>query len=238
VSLLQLFICAFMSLTLSAATFKVQSIAEQVQESEGIIIGHFLKKKSIKLENGMLATQMIFKMNKEFGLQSELFGQDEVIIHYPGGQVEDENVRIEGVPEFMSGEKVVLLIKSIDSRYWGLNLGLGTFKLINFGKETLLINTLFPSDVRVSQMRLEDFEKTIKKIKGHNLKVVDIPYEPIPELDRMPASVVEGKNRTLASKVEERENSSNMPSLSTFWLVVTFALLGGLFRFFRQHRSK
>ena len=67
---------------------------------------------------------------------------------------------------------------------------------------------------------------------------MDIPYEPIPELDRMPASVVEGKNRTLASKVEERENSSNMPSLSTFWLVVTFALLGGLFRFFRQHRSK
>jgi len=225
-----------------ATTFQLQTIDQQIKETDGIVMGHYLKKKTIKLEDGTLATQMIFKMSKEFGLQSELFGMDEVIIHYPGGQFEGQTVKVEGVPSFVSGEKVVLMIKSVNNRYWGLNLGFGTFKVINYGKETILVNTLFPMDPQVGQVKMEDFEKSVKLIKKSSLKVVLTPEYPTEEESvetaRMPASVSEGKKRAIASNLEQSENEVSQPRLNTYWLVLGLALLGGLFRFIRQKEAR
>lgn len=229
-----------LSLPVSATVFQPQPVNQQIKESDGIIIGHYLKSRSIRLDDGSIATQMIFKMNKEYGLQSDLFGMDEVIIHYPGGKIGEEEVRVEGVPQFVSGEHVVLMIKSQQDRYWGMNLGFGTFKVVNYGKEPMIINTIFPNDRNVGQVRLEDFEKSVKAIKGTGLKVVMAPEYPT-EKDsevRAPASVPEGKNRAIASKTEEVENSEDQPHLSVFWLVAFLAVLGGFFRLFRQREAK
>lgn len=241
-TLVRLIFLIVISPMVAATTFRTATVNEQVKEAQGIFIGHYLKKKTVQLEDNSLATQMVFKMNKELGLQSELFGQDEIIVHYPGGSLGGKTVKVEGVPDFMAGEKVVLLVKNQGNRYWGLNLGLGTFKVINFGRDTLLINSIFPDDPRVSQMKIEDFEKAIKNIKGMNLKVVEVPLHAIPDQEqgarRAPASISEGKNRSVASHVEARENNHNRPGLSVFWLVVTFSILGGIFRFSRQGRTK
>jgi hypothetical protein len=232
-----------LSLPVGATVFQMHSVDQQINEADGIIIGHYLRSKSVKLEDGQIATQMIFKMNKELGLQSELFGMDEIIVHYPGGEQGDEHVKVEGVPTFVSGEKVVIMIKSYQNRYWGMNLGFGTFKVINYGNEKMIVNTVFPNDRRVGQVTVEEFEKKIRRIKNLNLRVVLTPVYPT-ELEeesptRKPANEnIEGKNRSIASNSEQEENGMNKTSLSSVWLVFLLAALGGLFRLFRQNEVK
>lgn len=219
----------------------MQSVDQQIKDSDGIIVGHYLRSRSIKLEDGNIATQMIFKMNKEIGMQSELFGMDEIIVHYPGGSLGDEIVKVEGVPQFIIGEHVVLMIKNNNDRFWGMNLGFGTFKIINYGNEKIIVNTLFPNDRFVGQMRMDDFESSVRKIKRASFKIVMAPSYPTETLTdpaaRMPASEIEGKNRAIASISEAEENVINQKEFTTVWLVLLLAMLGGVFRLTRQSRS-
>jgi len=234
----RLLFALLLSLPAGATVFQMQSMDEQISDADGIIMGHYLRSKSVQLEDGSLATQMIFKMNKEVGMQSELFGLDEIIIHYPGGTMGDQTVKVEGVPNFISGEKVVIMVKSSHDRFWGMNLGFGTFKVINYGKERMVVNTLFPNDRRVGQVNLEQFEKNVKRIKGSGLKVVRAPEYPTEKhaVERLPASEIEeeGKNRAIASIDEAEENITGRPVFNTAWLVFILAILGGLFRLNRQ----
>jgi hypothetical protein len=236
-------LCLLVSFPLGATVFQVQTLDEQLKEADGIIIGHYLKSKAIKLDDGSVATQMIFKMNKEYGMQSDLFRMDEIIIHYPGGKLGDETVSVDGVPEFVSGENVALMIKSRQDRYWGLNLGMGSYKVINYGNEKIIVNSIFPNDRRLSQIKLEDFEKSVKLIKGSNLKVVLSPIYPTETdtqtVQRMPASVPEeGKNRAIASKTDTDENKESTPVINNLWLIFLLALMGGWFRLSRQKEAK
>lgn len=234
----KLFFVLLISLPVGATVFQMHSVNEQIADANGIIMGHFLRSKTIQLEDGSLTTQMIFKMNKEFGMQSELFGQDEIIVHYPGGTLGDQTVKVEGVPTFVSGEKVVVMIKSSHDRFWGMNLGFGTFKVINYGNEKILVNSIFPNDRKVGQIQMDQFEKSVKRIKGTGFKVVRAPEYPTvsPAVLRLPASSIEeeGKNRAIASNDEAEENITGRPVFNTAWLVIILAVLGGLFRLNRQ----
>lgn len=239
--LLRLLILLFV-IPVHATVFQLQSVDQQIKESSGIVVGHYLRKKSIKLEDGSIATQMIFKMNKEVGMQSELFGMDEIIIHYPGGKIGDLTVKVEGVPSFVPGESVVLMVKNHQDRYWGMNLGFGTFKIVNYGNEKMIVNTLFPHDRRVGQIKFDDFEKQVKRIKGSSLKVVMAPVYPT-ETDettvtRLPASIEEGKNRAIASNSETEENNESNSGFNSIWLLFVLASMGGLFRFLRQKEAR
>lgn len=231
-----------LSFPLGATVFVPQSVDQQIKEADGVMIGHFLKQQTIKLDNGQLATQMVFKMNKEQGLQSELFGMDELIVHYPGGELDGMTVKVEGVPRFVPGEHVVLMIKNYQDRYWGLNLGFGTFKVVNYGKGPLLVNTIFPEDSRVGQISLNDFEKKVRFIKGGSLKVVHAPLYQTEEDNydsRAPASIEEeGKNRAIASDTDQEENIQEQSQFNTLWLLGFLAMLGGIFRFTRQREAK
>ncbi len=219
-------------------SFQKVGVETQIKEADGIVIGHYLKSKSVMLENGKVATQMVFQLKKEFGLQSEFYGINEVIVHFPGGTYQGLTTLVHGVPKFVVGEQIALLTKSIDNRYWGLNLGYGTFKVINYGKDIILVNSLFPEDPKVGQVRLEDFEKTVRAIKGENLKVVkNTQYIPSIDNQRTPASVIQGKNRTIASKNVHEDNRGESSSLNIFWLVGFLAFIGGVFRMIRQNQS-
>jgi hypothetical protein len=223
-----------------ATTYKIHTVEQQLAEADGVMLGHYLKSQVVQLEDGSIATQMIFKMEKEYGLQSDWFGQDEVIVHYPGGKYEGLHTKIDGVPYFIGGERVALLIKTVNNRYWGLNLGLGSFKIINYGKDRLLINNAFPTEPKVSQIHLEDFETLVKKVKKTSMKLVLVPVEnlPIPglgmEVIRAPASKTQGKNRAIASTVKERENNADQTGLNNFWLIAVLAALVALYQFLRQ----
>lgn len=235
--MLRLFCLFLISTSLQATVFQLQPIEQQIRESDGVFQGHYLRKKTVELENGRLATQMVFKMTKETGLNSDFFGMDEVIIHYPGGALKGRHTRVEGVPEFVQGEKVVLFIKNVDSRYWGMNLGFGSFKVINYGNEVLLVNSLFPENPKVGQVTMQAFEQAVKKIKGSKLKVVQTLEYPtnIPQSNtqRSPASVSEGQNRSVASKSSPSDNEGDQRELPMFWLIAALGVMGGVFRWRR-----
>ncbi len=218
---------------LQATTFRPQPIEQQIKESDGLMQGHYLKKKTIQLEDGTLATQMVFKMTKEVGLQSELFGMDEVIVHYPGGKLGDKHVKVEGVPTFVTGEKVVLFIRNVKNRYWGMNLGFGSYKMVNFGNQTILVNSIFPDLPKIGQVKWGDFELAVKNIKGVSLRYVEVLSDRALEnqlkQDRLPAS--ERQNRSVASVTEQVENNQDAPIVSVFWLVILLGFAGGIFRF-------
>ena len=226
-----------------ATVFQMQPVEQQIRESDGIIVGHYLRSNSIKLDDGSIATQMIFKMNKEIGMQSEFFGMDEIIIHYPGGQIGDQIMQVSGVPKFVPGEKLVIMVKSYQDRFWGMNLGFGSFKVINYGNEKLIVNTIFPNDRKVSQMKMDDFEKSVRIIKGSRLKVVlnQMPkgFSDKTTQDRLPASEIqEGKNRAIASKTDQLDNGESSEGINPFWLLLFLAGLGALFRLNRQRAAR
>lgn len=231
------------SLPLGATVFRPLPVEEQIQAADGVILGHFLKSKPVQLEDGSIATQMIFKMNKEFGMQSDLIGMDEIIVHYPGGSLGNKTVKVDGTPEFVSGERVALLIKSNSDRYWGLNLAMGTFKVINYGNETLVVNSLFPEDRRMSQIKLEDFERMVRSIKKIGMRVVLTPVSATESsekqtVERSPASREDVRSRALASKNEKEENVEKKPLVPNLWLILLLAVMGGWFRLTRQKEAK
>lgn len=227
-----------LSLPVFATTFRIQKVDQQLRQADGVFIGHYLKKSYIQLEDGNIATQMVFKMKKEVGLQSELLGMDEVLIHYPGGKWKDKTVEIQGLPDFIPGEQVVIFTRSIQNRYWGLNLGMGTYKIVKYGSEPMMINTLFPHDPQMGQVKLEEFEKTVRIVKGRYLKVVSAQQYPIERVQesRIPASVREAKNRTVAGGSEEGENRPAETGFHPMWLLTFLAILGSCFRLARQRQ--
>jgi hypothetical protein len=105
----------------------------------------------------------------------------------------------------------------------------------------MIVNTLFPEDRRVGQMKYEDFEKTVKQIRGGSLKAVTSQLYPSeidnPAQARSPASSSEGKNRAIASQSDQVENGMSH-GVSTLWLVSILAMMGGIFRFLRQKEAK
>jgi hypothetical protein len=239
---IQFFILLTLSAHLMATTFKIQPIEQQIKESDGVFQGNFLRSKTVELEDGSLATQMVFKMSKEVGLQSDFYGMDEVIVHYPGGKTAAREVRVEGVPEFIPGEKVVLFISSVDNRYWGMNLAFGTYRVINYGKEVMMVNAVFPEDAKVGQINFQKFEKIVKDIKGSSLKVVQALQIPDPTSEahsqRAPASIDEGQNRAVASVSDQSDNTEEQPSLPVFWLIMALGITGGIFRLNNRRAQK
>lgn len=216
-SLIILSICSVANST----TFMRVSIEKQIIEADSIFIGHFLEQKSVQVEDGQIATQMTFKLSKEYGLNSDFFGLTDILIHYPGGSWEEKTVYIDGVPSFTPGEKVAIFARNIDNRLWGLNLALGSYRIVSYGNETLLLNDIFPDDPLVSQIKIDDFEDKVKNLKGTSLKTVK-SHEFSDHFDQ-------GKNRSIASissPIENKVEDSARPS--NFWLLTFFALLGGI----------
>ncbi len=214
---------------------------EQIKEADGIIVGHYLRSKPIQLENGSVATQMIFKMNLEYGVQSEFFGMEEVIVHFPGGTIDGRVFKVETTPDFVSGENVVLMIKNSYDRFWALNSGLGAFKLVNYGKNKVLINSIHPDNAQFGQVKLDDFEKSVREIKGTGLKMVysleQLEEESLKKRDRMPASGTSEESLLIASSQKVEEEKIMTTGISSLWLLVTLAFMGGFFRFFKKKQG-
>lgn len=211
------------TLPLKATSFARVSLDDQLKEADSIFVGHFLEERSVQVEDGSIATQMVFKLSQEFGLHSELLGLEEIYLHYPGGTWEGQRIVIDGIPRFSPGERVAILAHTIDNRLWGLNLALGSYKILNYGKETLLVNGVFPKDREIGQIKILDFERKVKKIKGSSLKVVK-SQNSIEEKDK-----TKGKNRSIASIPGAEENTNEETSQpGPFWLLVFLASAGAL----------
>lgn len=233
-----LILVLFLSFSAQSTTFRVQGLEQQLSEAQGILVGHFLREQSVRLESGRIATQKIFQIEREHGLQSDFLGMKEVIVHYPGGEVDGERMVVQGVPEFIPGEKVVILTKSHQNRFWGLNLGMGTFKIINYGDKDIMVNSIFPNHPKLGQYPLSELDSLVRHLKKAELKVVSQQAYPLEkkaqEMLRAPASADEGKIRSIASVTDEGDNTS-AGSIGTFWLLALLAFLGVCYRLIHRN---
>lgn len=222
------------STQVSATIFMPQPLESQIHEADGILVGQYLKQEAIELENGSIATKMFFKVDKEHGLQTDVFHTNEVIVHYPGGMLPDRGVKVDGVPDLMPGTPVVLMIKNIENRFWGMNLALGTFHIVKYGEEKYLINKVFPTQAGLGQTKYTDFEKLFRKVKGENLKVVRSGerFEE-QQASRSIASSTDieeevGNFRKVAATSEKADNIEETSLGQIWWLVGFLAFLGAV----------
>ncbi len=177
-------------------------------------------------------------MNLEYGIQSDFFGMEEVIVHYPKARLAGDDMNIERIPDFVSGESVVLMIKNGHERFWGLRGGLGTYKLINYGKNKVLIHSIFPDHSELGQVKLEEFEKLVRELKGTGLKVVhslvQLEEASINKRDRLPASGSSEGSVVVASGQKMKDENITSTETNNLWLLVTLAFMGGLFRLYKK----
>lgn len=214
-----------------ATTFQPVSLNKMLAPTNAIILGDYLDSDVVQLEDGTIATEARFKLEKEWGIEAEEYGISEIKVFFPGGITEGRGLRIEGSPRFVAGEKNVLLLsQQEDGRLWIQGLAMGTFKVMRIGNQSLLINPVFPSHPELSQIPLEKFLRKVSEVKLANLK--DIHSDKyVRELEKDQNRVVhypEGNSRSIASTTGVSDNRHEPNVLDSFWLVTMLAIMGVL----------
>jgi hypothetical protein len=202
--------------TIFSTVFVPVPIKDQIIESSAIVMAHYLDKKSEKMDDGQIVTSLVFSLQKETGLSAKEWGFDEILVYVPGGQVGDFVTKVEGVPEFVSGEKVVLFLREQDGRFWLQNLGLGAYGVVKVGDELVLNNRVFPSNVDMGSIKLGKFEELVDRYKGQKLT----------QVLRDESKFFTGNSRSIASIKNKEENSTSKTQPHVLWLVFLLAVLG------------
>jgi hypothetical protein len=217
-----------------AASFQAVSLEKLLNSSDVIVVGDFLRSKSVIMEDGLVATEALFKVEKESGLDAEDFGLSEIKVYYPGGVGANVGTRVEGAPEFVAGEKNIVLLKQHDDgRLWVQSMALGTFKLVKIGTKTLAVNSVFPHHSELSNLEFHQFQKTVNKLKSKPLKDV-LSDKYFSELKKSQSrhysssSTVSGNSRAIASKPVLSDNNQESQTLGHVWLLGILALMGVL----------
>lgn len=161
-----LFLVIYFSFNLYASTFLKVSIKDQVKYSDNIIIGEVLGLES-EVQDNFIITKLSLRADKWL---SSTTHSEVVELSFPGGQVGDKFLKIEGAPEFSKGEKVLIFAKDDNGQLWINNLGLSKFTIKNLGKSKIIVNQIFPDIPDVSQMQLSTFYKLVEDVKGVKLQ--------------------------------------------------------------------
>jgi hypothetical protein len=224
-----------------ATTFQPVPLEKMIAPADAIMLGDFLQSKPLELEDGTIATEARFKIDKEIGLDAEDFGLSEVKVYYPGGKLKQRSSIIEGSPSFVPGEKNVLLLsQGEDGRLWIQGLAMGTFKVVRIGKQTVLINPVFPSHPELSRIEMTKFMRKVSTIKDKPLKeIYSDKYIRENEKDRTRVvSSEEGNSRSIASQTDKRENSKEPNLMNSFWLLAIMGFLGAFASWWRRDKSR
>ncbi len=228
-----------------ATSFQPVSNQAMIQEADIIVKGTYISKNYQRLEDGKIATELIFEVQSEYGLNSKEIKIEEVSIYYPGGKIGDVIQQIEGIPEFLPGQKSLILARVLDDgRVWGLSLGLGTYHVVKMGSKEMLINSIFPSDALMSSWDWEYFQDKVKKIKSEKMNHLYLDKysdeNQRTSLNMNDKSVAEeGKNRSIASINYKGENRAKEENESqSFGLIFLLGILGGLSGFMARQKRR
>lgn len=214
-----------------ATTFEPIPLEKLAQSADAVVIGDFLQSKTIVLEDGLVATEALFKIEKELGVDAEEFGVTEVKVYYPGGKTKDAALTVEGAPQFVPGEKrALLLTQHTDDRLWIQGMALGTFKVVKIGQKTLVVNSVFPTYSELSNIEISQFQRKISTIKDRPFKevFVDKYYNEFKKSKTRFVSQKDGNSRSIASNVDSPENSNTSQTMSSFWLLALLGVMGVL----------
>ena len=222
-----------------ATTFVPVPLEKLLVPANAIVVGDFLDSRSVQLEDGMVATEAHFKIEQEWGIEAEEYGITEIKVFYPGGTLLDVSSQVEGAPKFVSGEKnALLLTQRDDGRLWVQGLGMGTFKVLRVGQQSILINPIFPSHPELSQITLEQFGRKVSLVKSSGLKEV--------HSDKYVREMTKDQTRMVATSVSARGIASDSgphtkpePNvLDSFWLIMLLACMGALVAWKSRPKAK
>lgn len=212
-------------------TFEPVPLDKLAHHADAVIIGDFLHSKTITLEDGLVATEALFKIERELGVDAEEFGLSEVKVYYPGGVNGSEGLRVEGAPEFTPGQKSALLLtQHTDGRLWVQGMALGTFKIVRIGQKTIVVNSVFPTYSYLSNMEIKYFQRKISSIKDKPFREV-FSDKYFNELKKSKTNFVpqnSGNSRSIASYSDTPENNKDSNVMSSFWLLAVLGLMGVL----------
>lgn len=224
-----------------ATVFQPVGLAKMLAPTNAIIVGDFLESESVVLEDGMIATEAHFRLEKEWGIDAEDYGISEIKVYYPGGSVDGKAMRIEGAPHFVSGEKNVLLLhQHEDGRLWIQGLAMGTFKVIRIGQQSMVINPIFPTHAELSQIPLEQFLRKVVEAKNVAFKELhsDKYVRELSKDQQRMVSSYQGNSRSIASVGKFSENKGEPNVLDSFWLVTMLATIGVLTAWRARRKSR
>lgn len=223
-----------------ATTFQAVPMEKMIQPADAILLGDFLKSSTVVLEDGTVATEARFKIDKELGLDADEFGLSEVKVFFPGGKLKDREVLIEGAPSFVPGEKnVLMLTQAEDGRLWIQGLAMGTFKVVRLGQKTVLMNPVFPSDADLSRVEMSRFLRMVAAIKDQPLKEVysDKYVRELQKDSQRTVAVEAGNSRSIASQSQRQENGPVPNVMNSFWLLMIFGFIGAFATWVQRKKS-
>lgn len=223
-----------------ATTFQPIPLEKMIQPADAILLGDFLRSTTVVLEDGTLATEARFKIDKEVGLDADEFGLTEIKVFYPGGRSKERELRVEGAPSFVPGEKNVLMLSQADDgRLWVQGLAMGTFKVVRLGQKTVLMNAVFPADSVLSRVEMSRFQRLVASLKGQPLKEVysDKYVRELQKDAQRPAGLEGGNSRSIASQAQRSENGSAPNVMNTFWLLMIFGFIGAFATWQQRKKS-
>lgn len=212
-----------------ATTFMPVPLEKMIVPADAVMMGDFLRSQSVVLEDGSVATEAHFRIERELGIEADAYGISEVKVYYPGGTIKGgERLEVEGAPQFVGGEKNVLLLKQLDDgRLWIQGLAMGTFKVVRMGGTPVLVNAVFPENPALSLIPLEAFMKEVAEIKQQGLKApLSDKYIREMEKARTASASSSGNSRSIASVSTTSDNNQEPNVLDSFWLVTLLASLG------------
>ncbi len=220
-----------------ATTFIPISFERQIKDSDAIIQGTYVTQFSKKLADGNIATEFLFDVEKSQGLKnSELRGYTNFKVLSLGGDWQGETYKVHGAPRFKKNESVILFLKKDKHGYWIQNLSLGKYKLKQVGTEVLMISSVFPYHPQMGQIKVEDFYSKVEKIKVVTLVDYNPDYSKAGYHLRKPATnsfeshhvTIKKNDKKEASKTHRVPNSLPKEEMNIWWLIVLFALMGGI----------
>lgn len=222
---------ALISIQLRATTFVPISIKKQIGESKAIVYGEVIELESYREVDGIY-TRASVQLDKWIG---QNINENQLDVHYPGGQFNDRVQLVHGAPELQLGEKVVLMLTYVDGKYWVNNLGLGKFSIKRVGKDNVMINQIFPGRPEVGQIELASFFELATRVKNLEIKSKFKDKYEIDQ-DKRVRTFFKNKGRSVASVESEHEKKFGH-GVSSYWFVLLLGFLGAVFQFLRNRSS-
>lgn len=216
---LLLFVILVISNTLVfGTTFVPLTIKNQIQSSDGVIVGEIINISSFQKENGHIYSRAFIKADKWIGAEVD---NDHLEVIFPGGKLGGKVFKVFGAPKFENGEKVVLFTKNLNQKIYVNNLGLGKFSVKNLGKTQIMVNQIFPNLPEVGQMNLAAFVNLTESLKNDKFSErFKNKYERNIEKQTMIKS-----RKDNFRKVASIEKTKNKNEIADYWLVIVLGII-------------
>lgn len=211
-----------------ATTFVPLPIKKQIVDSSAVIKGEVINTSSYEDASGKIVSKVFIRVDRWIGVTPK---NNHIEVLYPGGQVGDRVQLVHGSPTFISGEKVVLLLKENSNKLWIQNLALGKFMIKRYGSTEVIINSVFPNHPKVGQIALNSFYTLTSNIKQKDFQIrFKDKYEL--EVDKQKIVKFSKQRRKIASISNPKDKAGE--KLNIAWLLIILGIMGAFFTFIRK----